>query len=183
MTMKNIIINIGALVMLACFSAACKKELDVYPTTQEVDGDVITDAKNAATVLNGVYYRFAFSTNDYNGVPSTQWYNVNEEIPSLLSGMLKGGSSPSRDLPNHKYNSASTLVDVVWNYGYGIVNATNGFLKNVAPLSSITKDSKDQMIAEAKFLRAYANSELLLYYGQYYDTTSQYGIILRNEFA
>jgi hypothetical protein len=39
------------------------------------------------------------------------------------------------------------------------------------------------MIAEAKFLRAFGNTELLLYYGQYADPTSAYGIMLRNEFV
>ncbi len=181
--MKNVLISSLVLVLFACSFGACKKELNVYPTTQEVDGNVITDAKSAATVLNGVYFRFADGFNDYQGVPATQWYNVNEEIPSLLSGMLKVGSSPYKDLSQHNYSPAGDLVDVVWSYGYGVVNAANGFLKNIAPIASITKDSRDQMIAEAKFLRAYANSELLLYYGQYYDTTSAYGIILRNEFA
>ena len=39
------------------------------------------------------------------------------------------------------------------------------------------------MIAEARFLRAFGNADLLLYYGQYHDTTSKYGIIVRTEFV
>ena len=39
------------------------------------------------------------------------------------------------------------------------------------------------MQAEARFLRAFGNAELLLYYGQYYDVNSPYGIILRDEFV
>jgi starch-binding outer membrane protein, SusD/RagB family len=181
--MKNITLHILVLVFFGFFSGACKKQLNVYPTTQEVDGNVIVDAQSASTVLNGVYYQFSAATTDGQGVPSTQWYSVNEEIPSLLSGMLTTGSSPNADLDQHDYNPNGDLVNVVWDYGYAIVNAANGFLKNIEPVTTIANNSKNQMIAEAKFLRAFANSELLLYYGQYYDTTSAYGIIIRNEFV
>jgi hypothetical protein len=63
------------------------------------------------------------------------------------------------------------------------VNAANGFLKNVDPVTTIPAATKTQMIAEARFLRAFGNEDLLLYYGQYYDVTSKYGIILRDEFV
>ncbi len=39
------------------------------------------------------------------------------------------------------------------------------------------------MVAEAKFLRAFGNSELLLYYGQYNNPSSPFGIILRDTFV
>jgi hypothetical protein len=42
---------------------------------------------------------------------------------------------------------------------------------------------QQQMLAEAAFLRAFGNSELLLYYGQYNDPSSKYGIILRDTFV
>ncbi len=39
------------------------------------------------------------------------------------------------------------------------------------------------MIAEASFLRAFGNSELLLYFGQYNNPSSKYGIIIRDTFV
>ncbi|HEX9514168.1 MAG TPA: RagB/SusD family nutrient uptake outer membrane protein [Puia sp.] len=180
--MKRNIINIGLLILLSSSFGACHKQLNVYPTTSEVDGNIITDAKSAGTALNGVYYRFADGGFDYNTVPSTTWYRTNEEIPSQLSGMLSY-TSGGGGLDEHTYNVKSNWIDAIWNYGYALVNAANGFLKNIAPVTTITATSKAQMIAEAKFLRAFGNTELLLYYGQYYDTTSAYGIILHNEFV
>jgi starch-binding outer membrane protein, SusD/RagB family len=161
---------------------ACRKQLNVLPTTQEVDGNIITDQKSASTALNGVYYQFACGGTDYNSVPSTLWYRTNEEFPGQLSGMLtytEGGGG----FNEHTYNAKSSGIDVVWNNAYAIVNAANGFLKNIAPVTTIESSAKTQMIAETKFLRAYANSQLLLYYGQYNDTTSPLGIILRTEFV
>ncbi|HWK07638.1 MAG TPA: RagB/SusD family nutrient uptake outer membrane protein [Puia sp.] len=180
--MKKLNVYTGLLILLSSSFGACNKQLNVYPTTSEVDGNIIVDAKSAGTALNGVYYRFAAGGVDYNTVPSTIWYYTNEEIPSQLSGMLSytnGGGG----LDEHTYNVKTNGIDAIWNYGYALVNAANGFLKNIAPVTAITTTSKAQMIAEAKFLRAFGDAELLLYYGQFYDTTSAYGIILHNEFV
>ena len=179
--MKKISISIGVLTLLSFTFGACNKQLNVYPSTQEVDGGIITDTKSATTALNGVYYQFAYGSTDYNNVPSTKWFLVNEEIPSELSGMFTNTSVTT--LGDHTYNATTYGMDFIWNYGYAIVNTANGFLKNIAPVSSIPANSKREMIAEAKFLRAFGNSQLLLYYGQYYDTTSAYGIILHTEFV
>jgi hypothetical protein len=69
---------------------------------------------------------------------------------------------------------------VVWKYGYALVNAATAFIKNITPAGNIAAVEKQQMMAEARFLRAFGNSELLLYYGQYNDPSSKYGIILRD---
>jgi hypothetical protein len=173
---------ISSLLLAGVLLGGCKKELNVFPTTQEVDGNIISDEKSASTALNGVYYQFASGGADNNGVPSTQWYLIHEEIPAQLSGLVSytfGGGG----LDEHLYNPKTSGVESIWNYGYALVNAANGFLKNIAPVGTITSSVKSDMIAEAKFLRAYGNSELLLYYGQYDDTASAYGIILHNEFV
>jgi starch-binding outer membrane protein, SusD/RagB family len=159
----------------------CNKQLNVLPTTSEVNGNVIVDTKSAATALNGVYYQFADAGFDNNSVPSIRWSDLNEAIPSQLSGLLTNTSGGS--LNTHSYNATSYEAPYLWDYGYLVVNAANGFLLNIEPVTFLTAATKQEMEAEARFLRAYANSELLLYYGQYYNTNSAYGIILRNEFV
>jgi hypothetical protein len=164
------------------FLWSCKKELNVFPTTQEVDGNVIVDTKSATTVLNGVYYRFANSGTDVNLIQSVKWTDLNEIMPSELAGSLTN-SSGDDGVYSLTFNSQSFDAAAMWTYGYQLVNAANGFLKNVAPVTTISAATKNQMIAEAKFLRAFGDAELLLYFGQYYDPSSKYGIILRNEFV
>jgi hypothetical protein len=159
----------------------CNKQLNVLPTTSEVNGNVIVDAKSAATALNGVYYQFADAGFDNNSVPSIKWSDLNEAMPSQLTGWLTNVSGGS--LNTHSYNATSYESPYLWDYGYLVVNAANGFLLNIEPVTFLTAATKQEMEAEARFLRAYANSELLLYYGQYYNTNSTYGIILRNEFV
>ncbi len=167
---KNILYTL--LLLLNCgVWTACKKQLNVYPTTTEVDGNVIVDANSAGTALNGVYYRFAASGTDQNSIPSTLWADAKEAYPSELGGMFStryGGS----DLSLHIAVALSPEPLTMWSYDYNLVNAANGFLENIAPVKSIDDSTKREMIGEAKFLRAYANSYLLLNCGQYYDTTS-----------
>jgi hypothetical protein len=178
--MKNLNIKLLVFLVLLVVMSACNKELNVYPTTSEVDGKVIVDQQSAFTVLNGIYYRFAAATADRNNVPALKWSDVNEALPSALCGTLINESqawNPSSFTPA-KYGA-----DYQWIYGYDIVNAANGFLKNVAPVSTIPAATKKQMIAEATFLRAFGDTQLLLYYGQFYNVNSKYGIILRDQFV
>lgn len=161
---------------------SCRKQLNVFPTTQEVDGNVIVDKQSAQTTLNGVYYLFANAGFDNNQNPSVLWISSNEILPSELSGLMTypyGGD----EFSSHIYKPSTYSVETIWKYGYAIVNAANGFLKNIEPVNNISADDKEKMIAEAKFLRAYANAELLFYYGRYDDESSPYGIILRKDFV
>jgi len=180
--MKHKHIKYLVIVITSSLLWSCKKELNVYPTTSEVDGNVIVDTKSATTVLNGVYYRFANSGVDNNNVPSVLWTEVNEILPSELANSLSN-SSGDDGIYSLTFNSKTGSVSLVWNYGYGIVNAADGFIKNVTPVTTIPAATKTEMLAEALFLRAFGNSELLLYYGQYNDPTSKYGIILRDQFV
>jgi hypothetical protein len=178
--MKNLDIKLLSFLLSLLVLSSCNKELNVYPTTSEVDGKVIVDAQSAFTVLNGIYYRFSDATVDNNNVPSLKWSDINEALPSSLCGTLRNSSgnwAPSG------FSPIAYAVDFQWIYGYNIINAANGFLKNVAPVTAIPAATKKQMIAEAKFLRAFGDSQLLLYYGQFNDVTSKYGIILRDEFV
>jgi hypothetical protein len=177
--MKSKNINLWLLLLISCGCLTCKKELNVLPTTAEVDGNVIVDARSAAVALNGVYYYFADAGTDYNNVPTISWYDVNESIPSEATGLLyDAGNNDQFNL--YTLTSQSPRIGNIWNYCYKIVNAANGFLKNVAPVNNIPAATKTQMQAEARFLRAFADEELLLYYGQYNNTSSKYGIILRD---
>ena len=180
--MKNNIISKSILMLLMVSLLACNKQLNVLPTTSEVDGSVVTDLQSARTALNGVYYRFANAGADYNSVPVVQWYSVQEGLPSELSGLVTypyGGSG----FTDHTFNATSYGVGTIWVYGYNLLNAANGFLKNLASAKTISAGDKNEMTAEALFFRAFAHATLLLYYGQYYDSTSQYGIIIRNDFV
>ena len=171
-----------SLFSIAILLYSCKKELNVLPTTAIVDGNLITDSTSARTALNGVYYRFANGGVDGNNVPVSKWCDIMEILPSELAGTV-ASSGGDDNIFSYVFNSTSFPFQNLWTYNSSIVNAANGFLKNINSVSSVTATAKKQMIAEAKFLRAFANAAQLLSFGQYNDTTSKYGIIIRNEFV
>jgi hypothetical protein len=179
--MKKKYIKYLVIILTGSLFWSCKKELNVFPTTSEVDGNVIVDTKSAETVLNGVYYRFADGGVDNNNVPTILWSELNETIPSQMANTCYNVSGNT--MSTLTFNSKTPSVALVWTYGYALVNSADGFIKNATPVTKIPAATKNQMLAEARFLRAFGNSELLLYYGQYYDPTSKYGIILRDEFV
>ena len=178
--MKNSRYSLLFLLLIGFTSGACKKQLNVFPTTSQVDGNVITDQQSAQVVLNGVYYQFADVSEDFvTGMTSIFWSSINEELPSELAGSITGYSLIDSAIlsPGDQYASS------IWSYCYAVVNAANGFIKNVAAVNNFPASIKHQMLAEAKFLRAFGNSELLLYFGQYNNPSSKYGIIIRDTFV
>lgn len=178
--MKNSRYSLLFLLLIGFTSGACKKQLNVFPTTSQVDGNVITDQQSAQVVLNGVYYQFADVSEDFvTGMTSIFWSSINEELPSELAGSITGYSLIDSAIlsPGDQYASS------IWSYCYAVVNAANGFVKNVAAVNNFPASIKQQMLAEAKFLRAFGNSELLLYFGQYNNPSSKYGIIIRDTFV
>ncbi|TSJ40531.1 RagB/SusD family nutrient uptake outer membrane protein [Mucilaginibacter corticis] len=180
--MKNKILNyMIAFCIISCSLWSCKKQLDVFPTTQEVNGNVIKDTKSATEVLNGVYYRFA-NVNTINGPLGADWVDVNEWFPFELAGSMYTILGDD-NVYSITYGPTTGGTAAMWTYSFAIVNAANGFLENVAPVNSVPAATKSEMIAEAKFLRAFGNSQLLLYYAQYANPASNYGIIIRDKFV
>lgn len=51
------------------------------------------------------------------------------------------------------------------------------------PTSMFEGERKAEIIAEAKIMRAYGHYHLLRYFTQFYDTKSEYGALLRDEFV
>jgi len=175
-------IEIGILLAFGIALGACKKELNVFPGNANVDGDVITDQETAQRVLTGVYYRFANGSFDDLDNISTKWTDIFEDVPSQMVGTIYDPEN-AYAMSTFHFSPSYDVIDSLWMYGFNLVNAANGFIKNASPVSNIPTGVKQQMLAEATFLRAFGNAELLFYFAQYRDPSSQYGIILRDKFV
>lgn len=86
-------------------------------------------------------------------------------------------------------NSSLTANDYsvanLWSGSYKIINAANGVIKQIAEVddNEFVGDRKNEIIAEARWLRAYGHYNLLRYFAQFYDQKSKYGVLLRKEFV
>lgn len=169
---------------MAGLGAACEDQLNALPGQSKVEGNVILDQKTAEVALNGVYYRFADGGDD-RGTPSTMWASSHEISPGLLTGYIRYPYGSVAMEENSSLTANDYSVANLWSGSYKIINAANGVIKQIAEVddNEFVGDRKNEIIAEARWLRAYGHYNLLRYFAQFYDQKSKYGVLLRKEFV
>lgn len=175
--MKRIIYTLLGAILMG--GAACKKELGKLPENAKVDGNTIIDQRTSEIALNGVYYRFA-NVDATNNV--TAWFE--HEVPPAMFAGYMGYGYGELDEENNNYASYSS-GGIYWTSSFQLVNAANGVIKGVSLLDddAFTGNRKKEILAEARFLRAYGHFKILSYFGQWFDLSSPYGALLRDEFV
>ena len=175
--MKTYIKTFKSLVFASLFIvvASCSID-DIKPLNQLTQENTIRDEVSAQQVLNGVYdlgREF-----DVNSFPLYLAAYGNE---GMITGSLSGGTG---------YNTNEVPVDnpflaSLYNGHYKIINSCNFLIKGLeaGDAVDISDQRRDEMISEAKFQRAFAYFNLLRYFGQFYDLSSTYGVVLRTEFS
>lgn len=156
---------------------SCESQLGALPENAKVDGNTVLDAATARIALNGVYFRFANVSTIRN---ITEWSN-NERLPAQLAGYMMYGYGTGVGSPED--NQMTTSADTYWLYSYGIVNAANSLIGGMdkLPQGRIAAAEREPIEAEARFLRAYGHFKLLSFYGQWFDLSSPYGVLLRDQ--
>ncbi|TDQ73480.1 RagB/SusD family nutrient uptake outer membrane protein [Sphingobacterium yanglingense] len=180
--MKNILYYLVA-IGIAGVHVSCSKQLDALPTQSKVEGNVIVDQKSAEVALNGVYLTFAEGGDD-RGTPSVMWSRNHEVSPSVLGANIRYPYGSEDFEENSRITSTTYPLEDMWTSNYKLINAANGVIKQIEALGEekIAVSRKEEIIAEARLLRAYGHYNLLRYFSQFYDTNSTYGVLLRTEF-
>lgn len=147
------------------------------PPHELVGENAITNESSAETALNGIYsYLGGY------GTMSAFYISDNEYRINLLTGTYRG-TFEEEGLLAFKLTEEYSYVEDPWSQAYKLINAANNFIYYVEKLddSKFGNNRKNQMLAEARFMRAFANMFLLRRYGYFWDTESHLGIILRME--
>lgn len=158
--------------------SSCKKQLNEPPKNAKVDVNAIVDQPSAQVALNGVYYRLAEVSSDN----ITDWSD-HQVFSGMLTGTLGYGVGPFPEEANDNVNSQ--FSGIVWSENYLIINAANGVINGVnsLPDNAFTGTRKKEILGEARFLRAYADFKLLIYFAEWYKPDSPYGVLLRDELS
>lgn len=163
---------------IATIITGCKKLTDVIdrdPPNSLVPENVATTAAGARTLLNGAY---AILHDQY-------YYMHTEHIPGTLSGTMRrnGGTILDQQFQDNIVVSTNTTIDDYWMVFYKMINQANWVIKLVAelPESEMTQTEKNAITGQARALRAMAHFDALRYFGQFYDVSSIYGVIIRTE--
>ncbi|TWV92729.1 RagB/SusD family nutrient uptake outer membrane protein [Chitinophaga pinensis] len=170
---KTIIILSAVLIGLGQYS--CNKQLDELPKDALVQGNAITNQQTANIALNGVYYRFANASQT-----NTNW-SSNQVNPGILTGVLDDGHNTLNEASNVL---GKTNFNGDWGRYYSLVNAANGIIDQVTLLGGnlFSNGRKEQILAEARFMRAFATFKVLSLMGQWFDINSSFGALLHDKF-
>ncbi|KAA2245218.1 RagB/SusD family nutrient uptake outer membrane protein [Chitinophaga agrisoli] len=172
--MKRTHIIIFALLTITA-QYSCKKQLDAPPKDALVEGNTIINQQTANIALNGVYFRFANADQT-----KTDW-STNQVNPGILTGVLDDGHNSLSEARNVL---GKTNFNSDWGRYYTLVNAANGVIDQVTilPDNLFSNGRKEQILAEARCLRAFGTFKVLLFMGQWFDINSAYGALLQNKF-
>lgn len=133
---------------------------------------LIRDEKSAELALRGVY---------------EQWRNkgLTLILPNMcyLSGSVTGGGTETTPFINNDVKPETSIIADYYVILYKIVNYADIIIEQLEAGKAVGLDpvKKTEMIGECKFHRAMANFFLLRAYGQFYDESSPYGIVLVKE--
>ncbi len=161
MKFKNIILGIGILGAMT----GCNDYLDVDAPSRYENDYVFGSTGEMNTALNGVYAEI-LSGNTFGG-NLYRTLQLNSDVDfSANSNENAQTNAPQRFDCTSDASSASSL----WNQLYETVEVANNFIYNAENSKINTPGNEDyadvqQMIGEAKVMRAMAYYELLCYYG------------------
>ncbi len=167
--MKNKILLILSAVLVF---ASCDDFLNESPRHQWEMESAISSYASAQQAVNGIYG--IVLPGDYFGTDLSIAY-------ASRAGVI---NSKSNDY-NFAYTQSNSPTSL-WQLMYRGINACNLAIQqipNVADSAFPTETAKDELVAEARFLRGYFNSVLMLNYAYWWskDDSSPYGIIYRDE--
>lgn len=174
--MKKIYFNIGILFLCTVWSGCEDWFAKEVPPHQLVGENSITNESTAKVALNGVYSYLKDASLNSNYIMDNECrlglmtYGNRKQFEEEY---LMTGAIPEED-PN-ALNP--------WQSAYRMVNAANNFVyyaeqvdaKNFGP------NRKTEMLAEARFLRAFAHATVLRKYGFFFDINHELGALIRLE--
>jgi hypothetical protein len=159
----NISTKITACMLIAAF-ISCTKLVEVDPPVTNVNADnVYTNDITATAVLTGLYTRLAQGVGGFTGIDGI---SVRAGLSADEFAIL-GNVTASKILAYYRNNlSVSTgLGSELWAGWYQSIYYCNAAVEGIATSKAISEGAKEQLMGEAKFLRAFLHFYLLNTFG------------------
>ncbi len=148
---------------------------DIEPINKLTVENTIRDEASAQLVLNGVY--------DLGRAFDVSFFPLH--LAAYGDEGLIAGVSGDRGFNTNEVPVENRFLTNLYNGHYKIINNANFLIQELeaGKAIGISEERKAEMISEAKFQRAFSYFNLLRYFGQYYDLSSSYGVVLRTTFS
>ena len=140
--------------------AGCNKALNITPKDQLAPANVLTSTAGIKALLYSSYagiqtqpnYRFSINMSE---VCTDIAFNTGGNENLIYTQFINFTWDPS----------ISQFADICWTPFYASIRDANFVLENISNVADATDPVKKQYIAEARFLRAYAYTQLYKYFG------------------
>ena len=158
-------ITILSIALFSIFAVSCNKFLDEKPASFYTPDNYYKSYQQAQNAVNGIY---AFTRDFYSPV------GLYEEDAMLMlenpTGQAKSDinqSNNNADLRNLTMQTTDLYFQVWWRSSYKGIDAANLAIQNIPLISSsvVTDAQKNQLLGQAKFLRAWFYFNLVRIYG------------------
>lgn len=174
-TIKFLKTNLPIFILIV-FSIGCKKLVEVEPPINRVTSEnVYSTDPTAIAVLTGIYAKM--SNNSFAFVTGTNSISVLSGLSSDELTLAGGTANSNATLVRFYANSLTFNENVPWQGIYNCLYTVNTALERLDGSNDLTPAIKDQLIGEAKFIRAFCYFYLTNLYGNIPLTlTSDYRI-------
>jgi len=157
--------------------SSCSKLTDVNnvePVNQLSEDQAITTVSQAQSILYGAYGQVK------TGLEVVAYNSGLTSLRGLTMVMGTSGSASISEFENNDVSAENFYVDVVYTKFYKIINNVNHIIEK-APLINTQDPRRNQIVGEARFLRALSHFYLLRLHGYFFDLNSKYGIVIKDK--
>lgn len=170
---KSALALLGASVICAFFS--CKKFVEIPPPDSQLSTNLVFSNDATATAsLTGIYGQMLRGTGFYGNFPS---FSING---GLLSDELINYQNDALQIATYNNNLSSTLGSLsqfYWSNQYNFIYQANAVIEGLNKSTGVSSPIKQQLIGEAKFIRALCHFYLVNLFGDIpLVTTTNYQI-------
>ncbi len=146
---------------------ACESFVEIAPPkTESVSSLVYSDDVTATAAVRGIYHEMVRS-GFASGLGSSVTFLSGASADELISY-----SSTIDEFYNNNVLPNSTINSSIWSGAYKTIYYCNSAIEGLQQSATVTTNTKNQLLGEAKFLRAFCHFYLMNLYGEIPITTS-----------
>jgi len=156
-------------ILLGIFISACEKDFLTLENPNQMTGESFwRNAEDVESALTATYALLQHQWWDWYWAPGEMFMTL-EVMSDLTDADIFYPISG-----HNEYNAHPNMYTVryFWQENYKMIYAANQVIENAPTVESLTEDQVNEYVAEAKFLRAFANFQLVNLYGNIVKVTS-----------
>src|SRR5690606_28239042 len=148
-----------SLIIMGLNLSSCNNLLEEDPKSFLAPTNYYTTAQDALSALVGAYDALGNNSSTYTARPIAYltWFCSDEALPPLLAAQ--------KQLDNFTFGADHGDIGNLWNQIYDAIGRVNIVLEKVPPIDMDTQ-AKEQILAEATFLRGYHYFNLVRLWGE-----------------